>query len=249
MNNPVVSLEEINPGVVQLTMCDRDSKNTFSPALTEGLMEAFAQIKENQDYHAVVLTGYDNYFASGGTQEGLLAIYDGDMQFTDFNIYSLAVDCPIPVISAMKGHAVGGGFVMGLYADFVVMAQESFYTANFMKYGFTPGMGATYILPKKLGFSLGEELLIGALNYQGRDLEKRGIPFPVLPKNEVLPYAHKLARQLAERPRLSLITLKTHLVAHIRSELPQIIQQEVAMHEDTFHQPAVKERIMRLFGK
>ena len=134
---------------------------------------------------------------------------------------------------------------MGLFADFVLLSRESVYTTNFMKYGFTPGMGATYIVPKKLGLSLGEELLLNAGNYRGADLEKRGVPFPVYTRAEV----PGQARQIAEKPRFSLITLKDHLVAPLRQELPGIIAQEVAMHAKTFHQPEVKERIMTLFGK
>lgn len=194
-------------------------------------------------------TGYDSYFASGGTQEGLLAIHDGKAKFNDLNIYSLALDCPIPVIAAMQGHGIGGGFVMGLFADFVVLSRESVYTANFMKYGFTPGMCATCILPEKLGFSLAEEMLLSARTFRGAELEKRGIPFPVLPWAEVLGYALELAREVAEKPRVSLITLKDHLVAHIREKLPGFIEKEVAMHEKTFHQADVRERIVTLFGK
>ncbi len=77
-----------------------------------------------------------------------------------------------------------------------------------MKYGFTPGMGATCILPRKLGISLSEELLITSANYRGADLEKRGVPFPVLPRVEVLNHAVELAREIAEKPRYSLVLLK-----------------------------------------
>ena len=134
-----------------------------------------------------------------------------------------------------------------LFADFVILSRESVYTTNFMKYGFTPGMGATYIIPKKLGISLGEELLLNAGNYRGADLEKRGVPFPVYARSEVPGQALQLARQIAEKPRLSLMTLTAHLVAPVRQELPAIIAQEVAMHDQTFHQPEVKERIIPLF--
>lgn len=249
MTETVVNLQELEPGIVQLTMQDRVHKNTFSDELTIGLIKAFDMIQNNSSYKAVILTGYDSYFASGGTQESLLAIYDGKVKFTDVNIYSLALDCKIPVIAAMQGHGIGGGFVFGLFADFVILSRESIYTTNFMKYGFTPGMGATLILPKKLGFSLAEELLLTAATYRGAELEKRGVSFPVLPRQEVLPHAYQLARQLAEKPRVSLMTLKEHLVAPIREQLAEIVAKEVAMHEKTFHQSEVKERILTLFGK
>jgi polyketide biosynthesis enoyl-CoA hydratase PksI len=248
LNPSAVDVSPIEPGIVRVTMQDRVHKNAFTLGLIVGLMRAFEAIKINPDYKVVILTGYDSYFATGGTREGLLGLYEGKGQFTDANFYSLALDCPIPVIAAMQGHGIGGGFVMGLFADFVILSRESVYTTNFMQYGFTPGMGATYIVPQKLGMSLGAELLLNAGNYRGVDLEKRGVPFPVYPRAEVPGQALQLARQVAEKPRLSLITLKDHLVAPLRAELPGIIAKEVTMHAKTFHQPEVKERIMILFG-
>ncbi|ASZ12888.1 enoyl-CoA hydratase/isomerase family protein [Chitinophaga pendula] len=249
MSQPAVDLREIEPGIVLLTMQDKEHKNTFTEDIMVGLIKAFAAIGENQHYKVVILTGYDSYFCSGGTQDALLAINDAKVKFTDTNLYSLALECRIPVISAMQGHGIGGGFVFGLFSDFVILSKESVYTTNFMKYGFTPGMGATYVLPQKLGISLAEEMLLTAANFRGVELEKRGISFPVLPRAEVLEYALQLARTLAEKPRVSLITLKDHLVAEAREKLPAIIEKEVAMHGVTFHQPEVKDRIMALFGR
>ncbi|WP_339192538.1 polyketide synthase [Bacillus sp. FSL K6-1003] len=248
MTHSVVELFEIEPAIIQVKMHDRAHKNAFSQELTDGLIQAFEFIRNQQSYKAVILTGYDNYFASGGTQEGLLRIQKGITKFTDDNLYSLALDCRIPVIAAMQGHGIGGGFVMGLFADFVILSRESVYTTNFMKYGFTPGMGATFIVPQKLGFSLAQELLMNAGNYRGADLEKRGIPFKVLPRSEVLEYSVELARELAEKPRNSLITLKDHLVSPLREQLPSVIEQELVMHEKTFHQDEVKTRITGLYG-
>ena len=243
----VIKIESVTPEIVLITMQDEAHKNTFSEALIRGLVNAFETIGANPSYKVVILTGYGPYFASGGTQEGLLALAGGQGKFTDINIYSLALDCPIPVISAMQGHGIGGGFVMGLFADFVLLGRESVYTTNFMKYGFTPGMGATYIVPQKLGITLGHEMLLNAQTYRGEVLKQRGIPFPVYPRNEVLSQARQLAEELAEKPRISLVTLKTHLVAPLRQALPAFIEQEVAMHEKTFHQPEVRERIKDLF--
>jgi len=65
----------------------------------------------------------------------------------------------------------------------------------------------------------------------------------------VLAASLKLAAELAEKPRDSLIILKNHLVASLRDELPGIIKQEVEMHQKTFHQTEVKENINALFGR
>jgi polyketide biosynthesis enoyl-CoA hydratase PksI len=58
-----------------------------------------------------------------------------------------------------------------------------------------------------------------------------------------------LARQLSQKPSLSLITLKDHLVSPLRKQLHKVIKQEAVMHKKTFHQREVKERIIDLFGQ
>lgn len=243
-----IAIEEIADGIVRITMQDRIGKNTFSQALVEGLIEAFDRIGARGDVRVVILTGYDNYFASGGTKEGLLFLSEGKGRFSDRDFYSLALHCRVPVIAAMQGHGIGGGFVLGLFADFPILSRESVYTTNFMKYGFTPGMGSTFVLPQKLGIGLAQEMMIVARTYRGEELQKRGIPFPVLPRAEIMPYALELAKTVAEKPRAALVTLKDHLVASLRHGLPRAIDQEIVMHEKTFLQPEVKDRIEALFG-
>jgi polyketide biosynthesis enoyl-CoA hydratase PksI len=248
MPESVVKVREVRSGVLEIKMHDTASKNTFSTDLVEELMVAFKSTAAQPHYRVVILTGYDSYFASGGTKEGLLFLADGKGKFSDRDFYSLALNCPIPVIAAMQGHGIGGGFVLGMFADFPVLSRESVYTTNFMKYGFTPGMGATFILPQKLGIGLAEEMMIVARTYRGEELQKRGMTFPVLPRAQIMEYVLELAATIAEKPRISLITLKDHLVGPLRAGLPAVIQQEVAMHEKTFHRPEVKERIEALFG-
>lgn len=242
-----VTIHDVSPGVAQITLQDRENKNTFSERLVQELTEVFGAVRNNETYKAVVLTGYDTYFASGATKDGLLAIHRRQTSFNVTQFYSLALACEIPVVAAMQGHGIGGGLVLGLFADCVVLSRESVYAANFMRYGFTPGMGATYILPVKLGFSLAHEMLLNGRSYRGAELEKRGIAFPVLARREVLPYACELAAELADKPRLSLVTLKSHLVGVIRRELDDVIRKEMEMHEITFHQDEVKRRILQLF--
>ncbi len=248
MVGEVVTVSEIQADIVQVQMQDRVYKNTFTHRMSRELIQAFETIAAHDHYKVVILTGYDSYFATGGTQEDLLKLQQGKGKFSDNNIYGLALECRVPVISAMQGHGIGGGFVMGLFADFVIMSRESVYTTNFMKYGFTPGMGATMVVPRKLGLVLGEEMLMQARRCRGEELKQRGVPFPVYPREEVLDRAMEIARELAEKPHISLITLKDHLVQSLRKELPGIIEQEVTMHAKTFHQQEGKENIRSLFG-
>lgn len=247
MSAAVVHAREIEPAIVQITMEDRVNKNAFSEALLSGIMGAFRAVAGNPAYKAVILTGYDSYFCTGGTQEMLLKLSTGQGRFTDFPIYNLPLMCDIPVVSAMQGHAIGGGLAFGLFSDFAVLGRECVYTANFMKYGFTPGFGSTLIIQEKLGLPLAEELLMTAASYRGEELASRGIGFPVVPRAQVLERAIELARQLSAKPRHSLVALKAHMTARLREALPAVTELEVAMHEQTFRHPEVQERIKNLF--
>jgi polyketide biosynthesis enoyl-CoA hydratase PksI len=244
----VVKLVYPEPAIAMVSLEDRESRNTFSRRLIEGLLAAFKEIQQNNQVKVVIVHGYENYFCCGGTQEELLDIYLGKLNFTDLSFYRLLLDCEVPTIAAMQGHAIGGGLAFGCYADHIILAEECIYSTNFMKYGFTPGMGATYMVPKKLGESLGNELLYTANTYHGGTLKQRGVSVPVVKKAEVLNVALELAKQLADKPCLSLKLLKSHLTQEIRKQLPTIIEAELAMHKTTFAQQEVKERIETLFG-
>ncbi len=244
------TVEVLSPhaGVAEVVMNDQEHSNQFTRSLVEGLFLAFEGIQRNPEIRAVVVHGYGPVFCTGGTKEELLGIVDGKIQFDSVPLYRLLLDCELPVISAMQGHALGGGLVFGLYADMVILSEESLYSSNFIRYGFTPGMGATLIMPEKLGCALATEMMLTARSYHGGELRTRGVPFPVLKRDEVIPLALSLAKNIATRPTVTLKLLKQALIKDIVSELPDAVRRETEMHNVTFAQPEVRERIEALFG-
>lgn len=245
--NEVVKLNYLEPTIAEVILEDRTSHNTFSKEFITDLLKVFSSF--HPETKVVIVHGYENYFCCGGTQEELLTLSEGKMTFADLAFYRLLLDCELPVISAMQGHAIGGGLVFGCYADIILMGEECLYSANFMKYGFTPGMGATYILPKKLGEILAQEMLFSAASYHGGELKQRNVQIKVIKKQDVISTALTLAKDLAEKPLPSLKLLKKHMTQSIKAELPSVIAQELAMHAITFKLPEVKERITQLFGQ
>jgi polyketide biosynthesis enoyl-CoA hydratase PksI len=244
-----VKLTATRDGIAVVALEDRASSNTFSTAFVAGLLRAFEQIRSDSALKAVVVHGYDSYFCCGGTKEELMAILEGRLEFAGSPFYDVALQCELPVIAAMQGHALGGGLVFGCYADIMVMAEESLYGAVFMKYGFTPGMGGTYIIPRKFGNLLGCEMLFTAKNYYGCELKARGIEARVVKRTEVISVAMGIARDLADKPRLALAELKKALAGPVRAALPPVIEKELAMHRLTFAQPGIRARIDARFGR
>jgi len=241
-------LSLFSDGVVVLEMIDRPNKNLFTDAFMDGLAEAFAAIARLEQAKVVVLTGFDGYFACGGTREGLDSLQRGQTRFTDRTIYSLPLDCPLPVIAAMQGHAIGAGWSLGMFCDIPVFAAEAIYHSNYLWFGFTPGAGATLVFPHRLGDRLGREVLFTARDYRGRELAARRPGLRVLPAAEVGPTARALAHGLARLPAEKLRTLKAAAAQPLRARLDATFARELAMHEKTFiGNPRVQERIAQMF--
>ncbi|EZH71968.1 hypothetical protein ATO12_04945 [Aquimarina atlantica] len=234
LSTKVIKAKSYPEGIIEITMEDREAKNMFSDAFIEGMIEVFQHIAEYPFYKVVVLTGYDNYFASGGTKDSLLAIQEGKAKFTDTKIFELALDCKIPVISAMQGHGIGAGWSMGMFSDFVLFSEESRYVSPYMRYGFTPGAGATLIFPDKIGYDLSRETLLRGVEYSGKVLQEKGMSFPVFPRKEIHSAALVLARQITRYSRKSLVVIKDQLTAHLKKRLEITYSHELAMHEKTF---------------
>jgi polyketide biosynthesis enoyl-CoA hydratase PksI len=235
----------------EVSLEDHASRNTFTKGFVAALKDAFREIDANTSLHSVVVHGYETYFCCGGSREELLrlreAIGTDEGSFDDLRFCDLFLACRIPVIAALQGHAIGGGLALALYADIVILGEESVYCANFMSYGFTPGMGITLTLPMKLGSFVGNEMLYSARSFRGADLKACGVPARVVPRRQVVDLAFQIAEELEAIPRLALITLKEHQTKDLKERLPSTIAAEVEMHRRTFLQPEVLTNIMKRF--
>jgi acyl transferase domain-containing protein/enoyl-CoA hydratase/carnithine racemase/SAM-dependent methyltransferase len=229
-----VTLESFDDGVVVLRMEERGGRNTFTTDLMDGLSEAFAVIARSPTFKAVVLTGFDGYFACGGTVDGLESLQRGETHFTDRRIYCLPLECALPVIAAMQGHAIGAGWALGMFCDLALFGAESVYHSNYLELGFTPGAGATLVFPRRLGDDLGREVLFSAVPFKGRDLKARAPGLHVMPSASVLPEAMKMAHRLAQKPRDELIAAKAEATLPLLDALPQTLARELDMHRLTF---------------
>ncbi|WP_444944873.1 SDR family NAD(P)-dependent oxidoreductase [Microbulbifer sp. ZKSA006] len=245
-----VKLEIIDKQIAIVRMEDRESKNMLSDALQLGLQKAISDVQKNGQIKVMILTGYDNLFCMGGTKDGMMNIANKKYNYTAAPfLYRGLLELDIPVISAMQGHALGGGLIFGLYADICLMAEESIYSANFMQYGFTPGMGATYILGEKLGKNLAMEMMFTAKHFDGKMLKERGATINICRQPSVFNEALRIAKELAKKPRKSLTVLKKEMSGRVLNELLQYIDSEVDMHEKTFTINLVKEAIEDHFSQ
>ncbi|WKD49181.1 beta-ketoacyl synthase N-terminal-like domain-containing protein [Microbulbifer spongiae] len=222
-------------GVAVITMQDEASKNLFTEQIISGLSQAFTLLAERKNCKVVVLTGYDNYFSSGGSKETLKAIQQGQARFTDRKVFALPMECPLPVVAAMQGHAIGAGWMLGMFADLSIFSKQSHYISPYINYGFTPGAGSTRLLPRKLGTSIAGRNLMAGDAITGETLAQASPALLVASRAETLTQALTLAQALAKQfSKSQLRALKKQWQQEVAEELQDGFAQELAMHQQTF---------------
>lgn len=152
-------MEDLNVerhGHVALVELNRPPNNFFDAGLINALAETFETLDQDAGVRALVLASAGKHFCAGANfgDPGARA-ERRERRLEDGNpLYTAAVRlfaCEKPVVAAVQGAAVGGGFGLALMPDFRVVCPEARFTANFVKLGFHPGFGLTWTLPRLVG--------------------------------------------------------------------------------------------------
>jgi len=117
-------------------------------------------------------------------------------------------DLPMPIVTAVNGPAAGVGMSFALMGDMVLAARSAFFLQAFRRIGLIPDGGATFILPRMIGFSRAMELsLLGERLPADKALEW-GMINRVYEDDQLMPEALKLAKALAEGPTETLCLIR-----------------------------------------
>jgi len=237
----------IDDGVATLSFRDDTSRNALDGRSVPLLEAALLELGRHEAVKVIVLEGLPDVFCSGGSKDLLLALARGEQAPADLLLPKRVLDVPVPVIAAMAGHAIGGGFALGMCADIVLIGRESRYGLSFMNFGFTPGMGTTRLLEYVLSPAIAQELMYTGENVRGSHFEgKSGFNY-ILPRAEVSAKARELADRIATKPRRSLEVLKRTLSLPKRQCFESTYTVETLMHRVTMQAADVQRLIEEEF--
>ncbi|MEM9429886.1 MAG: polyketide synthase [Pseudomonadota bacterium] len=220
----------LDDGVARIAMEDEPGRNALDARFVDALSAAFAAVEADQTVRAVLLTGLPDIFCAGAARSLLSGLLEGEVSVAELGLPRLLLACPVPVIAAMRGSAVGGGFALGLAADIVILAETARYGFNFLDLGLTPGMGVTWLGPARLGLGVGDELIYSTEYRRGRNLAASPGINHALPAAEVEPKAEDIARRIAQKPRDALSLLKAHQTRASLDAFDAAREEEMRMH-------------------
>jgi polyketide biosynthesis enoyl-CoA hydratase PksI len=239
----------IDGGVLSLRVATDDECH-MDPQWSERLVRALEGIGHDAAVRVLVLEGGSRVFCAGASREALLTKHDSPAAYAAAVSRALLAT-PIPLVAALAGHAIGGGLLVGLWCDAVVLGEESLYGANFMAIGFTPGMGATAVVPEAFGPFLGRRLLLTGQLMTGREIRESRCPLShaVYPRSDVRSRALAVAREMADVPRAALVLLKQTIAARRQEALERALAAEHQSHAALFADAQVFDDIARRYAR
>ncbi len=139
-------------------------RNAISTQVGRDMLDVFSRlIADPAPYRCVILTGTgDKAFCAGGDLKERHGMTDEQWltQHAIFERMTLALlDCPIPVIAAVNGAAVGGGFELALTCDFAYASTTARFALTEITLGIMPGAGGTQFLPRAAGSARAKEII------------------------------------------------------------------------------------------
>ncbi len=196
-------------GVFEVTL-DRPKANAIDLNTSRLMGETFREFRDDPELQvAIIQTAGDKFFCAGWD---LKAAADGDAVDGDYGVGGFAGLQELrglnkPVIAAVNGMAVGGGFEMMLSADLIYASEHSTFALPEIKAG-TLADAATIKLPKRIPYHVAMEML-----YRGRWMDSAealrwGLVNEVLPADQLLDRVWEIARELAAGPPLVFASIK-----------------------------------------
>lgn len=201
--SPAVLVERRGP-VLEITL-DRPKANAIDARTSRVLGEAFAEFRDDPELRAAIFTGAGEKFFTAGWDLAAAAggeAYESDYGEGGFGGFPELPGLNKPVILAVNGMAVGGGFEMTMCADLAVAAEHALFFLPETAAGIIPDVGSV-CLPKLLPRALATEVLILGRRLTAPEAERFGLVNRVVPGERLLETAREMADRAAEMAPLA----------------------------------------------
>lgn len=245
----IITISKYTENIAIVNMSDIVNKNTFTDCFVETLIKTIEIIKNDKSLKVVIFRGLQDIFCAGAAKEALMGLKSGDISVKDLVLSEMMLDIPVPTIALMEGGALGGGLVLGLCCDMVILNERAMYGTNFTNLGFTPGMGCTRLLQGLVGDYIANEMMFTGKLYKGRKLKEAGLSNYVLPYDEQYEKAIGIAKIIAEKPHKTLEILKYSLSLKKKHLLMEARVHEDFMHKISFAQKEVLDIVNERYAE
>ncbi|MEO3388036.1 enoyl-CoA hydratase/isomerase family protein [Mesorhizobium sp. CAU 1741] len=233
-----MAIELSRDGAVATVTINRPDKlNALSLQMYDDLGAAFAEIRDDADIRAVVLTGAgDKAFCVGADlTESIPALASGRFDISAWDPAHLKnMNFYKPIVCAVRGLCLGGGFEIMLATDIRIAADDAQFQLPEPMHGFVPAGGTLVRLVRQIGYAHAMEIMLTARRFSARELEMRGVVNQVVAPGDVAAVAHETAARIASLSPTAVQTIKE--AALTLQDLPwaEAFAREAALGQKTF---------------
>ena len=234
-------------GYTILTLNRPGEMNALSREMRHELLHCFGQMEEDDSVKAVILTGGDNVF-SAGVDLKELSILEGD-EFENYmrmmiknlqKIYTFRK----PVIAAVSGIALGGGFNLVTVCDMVIASETAIFGHPELKFGLNPLFDP---LRRIVGTAKAKEIAMLGEPIGAREALRIGLVNKVFPPEEFMKVAMSVAGELSLRPARAIEAVKKISDIVPRLDKATALEYEFEISELLFSRAEIREHMKRFF--
>ncbi len=202
---------EVDQGVAVITINRPQARNAVNGEVARGIAAALEDCDSRADVGVLVLTGGGGTFSAGMDLKGFLA---GDAPMAAGRGFGGIVEKPPakPIIAAVEGYALAGGFELVLACDLVVASEEAKFGLPEVRRGLVAGAGGLLRLPKRIPYHLAMEIALTGEHFSAARLAAAGLVNKLVPAGEALAAAKELAAKVALGGPLALAATKRVIV-------------------------------------
>jgi 2-(1,2-epoxy-1,2-dihydrophenyl)acetyl-CoA isomerase len=255
-------LQNLDNGLLTITMNRPDRRNALNPEMVKGLLEAARRAAEDFEVRAVLFKGAGGTFCVGGDVKSMAegrAPMSFEAKTTNLRkgmeVSRILHTMPKPVVAQLDGAAAGAGLSMALSCDLRIASASCKITTAFAKVGFSGDYGGTYFLTQMLGSARARELYLLSPVLSAQEALALGMVTKVVPDAEIDSAAHELAMSLAQGPSIALGYIKRNINNAETMSLEACFDGEAIHHsragETADHKEAAKafmEKRKAVFG-
>ncbi len=242
---------EVKDGLAVLRFNRPDQLNAINTELQNALIEALDRAEQEPSVAAIVLTGAGRAFMAGADLKeyaGFDAASFRAFQERGRHLYERVEQNRKPVVAAVNGYALGGGFELVLAADLVVARRGAKLGLPEVKLGLVPGGGGTQRLARKVGPNRALELLITGRHHPAEDFLAWGL-VNQLTDDDPVAAARALLAPVIAHPSEAVIGLKELLRVSQTSSLAVGLDREAALLQSLFQSVEGQARIREFIGR
>lgn len=157
-----VVLFEKESGVAVITLNRPEKRNALNQALLAALYDRIDEVAADPDIRAAVLTGAGLAFCAGLDLKAIAVENLMDPRGDGRDLVDVIAACPAPLIGAINGPAITGGFEIALQCDFLIASESASFTDSHVERGIHPGWGMSQLLQEAVGARMAKQMSLPA---------------------------------------------------------------------------------------